>query len=107
MATFYVLPPRECLEQAAADFLARVVPGLPAPATLWDDFLALAVTRPDVFVVHREELSADGDVHADLAACFGAEPGDVVVEVGLATVATGPRVRRSVVPPIPERVGAE
>ena len=104
MATFYVLSPRECLEHALTDFLARILPGRPAPP--WDDFLALVATRPDVFILHREDLPGDGDIHTDLASCFGAEPGDVVLEIGLATATTEPRVRRSVVPPIPERVCA-
>lgn len=103
MATFYVLPPRECLEHALADFLARVLPGLPSPQ--WDDFLALIV-RPDVYFVHREDLPSHGNLHADLALCFGAEPGDVVLEIGHATPTTKPQVRRSVLPPIPERLGA-
>lgn len=104
MATFYVLPPRECLEQAMADFLAGVLPGLYPPTTLWDDVLALVAKTPQVFVVHREDLSGDEDLHNDLVTCFGAEPGDTVLEIGLATKSTDARVRRSLVPPIPETV---
>jgi len=103
MATFYVLPPRECLEHAMSNCLARILPGIPAPP--WDDLLALVACR-NVYFIHREELPGDGDLHADLTTCFGAEPGDVVLEIGLATATTEPRVRRTVVPPIPERVGA-
>lgn len=103
MATFYVLPPRECLEHALTDFLARIIPGLPAPQ--WDDFLAL-IARSNVFFLHREDLPNDGDLHTDLASCFGAEPGDVVLEIGLATATSEPRVRRSILPAIPEQVGA-
>lgn len=95
MSTFYVLPPRECLEQATAEFAARVLPGVPAPATLWEDLLGQIVAgSPDTFFIHREDLSGEGNVADDLAAGFGAEPGDAVVEVGLATGSAPPRVRR-------------
>ncbi len=105
MATFYVLPPRECLEQAAADFLARVLPGVPAPPTAWEDLLALLTqTLRGTFFVHREDLPAGGELADDLVAGFGAEPGDEVVEVGLATAAAPARVRRWAVPAaVPER----
>src|SRR5204862_216109 len=32
MATFYLLPPRACLEQSLGELLVRLLPGLPAPA---------------------------------------------------------------------------
>jgi hypothetical protein len=98
MATFYLLPPREYLEQATTDFVARVLPGVPAPATLWEDLLGiLAAGRPGTFFVHREDLPG-GEPAADLAAGFGAEPGDTVVEVGLASGSAPARVRRWAVP---------
>lgn len=94
MATFYVLPPRECLEQATTEFVNRMLPGLAVPPTVWDSLLAAVVaTRPGVFPVHREDLPG-GDVAADLCDGFGAEPGDDVVEVGLAVGLAGPRVQR-------------
>jgi hypothetical protein len=99
MSTFYVLPPRECQEQATAEFVARVLPGVRAPATLWEDLLGLLVAgSPETFFVHREDLLGEGDVADDLAAGFGAEPGDTVVEVGLASGSAAARVRRWVVP---------
>ncbi|HET6573956.1 MAG TPA: hypothetical protein VFG68_10170 [Fimbriiglobus sp.] len=99
MSTFYVLPPRECMEQAAAAFVARVLPGVPAPATLWEDLLGLLVAGcPETFFVHREDLPGDGELAEDLAIGFGAEPGDVVAEVGLAAGPAPARVRRWSVP---------
>jgi hypothetical protein len=99
MATFYVLPPRECLEQAAADFLARVLPGVAAPPTLWESILDTAlVPARDLYVVHREDLPGEGDLADDLTSGFGAEPGDAVIEVGLAVGAAPARVRRWTVP---------
>lgn len=87
MATFYLLPPRACLERAVADLFGKLLPGLPLPADLWDDSaraLATAGAWPaDVFLVPKDELP-EGDVTAALAEWFGAEPGDRVVEVGLA-----------------------
>lgn len=99
MATFYVLPPRECLEQAVADFSRRILPGVPLPETLWEQFLAaVAAVQPNAFFVHREDLSGSGDTLADLADGFGAEPGDQVVEIALAVGTAPARVRRSAVP---------
>ncbi len=98
MATFYVLPPRECLEQAVAAFLDRLAPGLPAPATACDDLLAgLAAAHPGTYLLHREDLPG-GDPAADLIDGFGAEPGDEVVEVGLSVGGRVPPVRRWAVP---------
>jgi hypothetical protein len=94
MATFYVLPPRECLERLAAEFVARVLPGLSAPPSLWEAILAEVTAGRPVYAVHREDLPGGPDLAGELADGFGAEPGDVVVEVGL-----GPgRVRRWEVP---------
>lgn len=94
MATFYVLPPRECLEQSAADFVARLVPGLAPPAELLDGLLDLLVfANPDTYFVHREDLPAD-DHAGGLRDGFGAEPTDTVYDVSLAPAGGLPRVRR-------------
>lgn len=105
MATFYVLPPRECLEQAAAEFAGRVFPGLIIPPAAWDAVRdAVLAANPETYPVHREDLPG-GDVEADLCDGFGAEPGDDVVEVGLAVGQVGPRVRRwAVAAAVPEPV---
>lgn len=84
MATFYLLPPRECLEQAVAEFIRRIVPGVPVPESLCEKILESLVGQAgDAYFVHREDL-AGGPVASDLANGFGAEPGDAVVEVGMA-----------------------
>ena len=82
MSTFYVLPPRECLEHAAAEFLARLIPGLPAEDGLCERLLGTLTADRDLYIVHREELSGHADPADELADVFGAEPGDRVVEVG-------------------------
>ncbi|QDU20388.1 hypothetical protein [Urbifossiella limnaea] len=80
MATFYILPPRACLDDAVAAFLGKLLPGLPAPS--WDR-LADGLGRPGVYFVPRDELP-DGESLAEaLAGGFGAEFGDRVVEVAL------------------------
>lgn len=88
MATFYLLPPRSCLEQALGEVLARLLPGLPLPADSWDavtDRVGSAANWPaDVFLVPRDDLPEGETVASALAAAFGAEPGDRVVEVSLA-----------------------
>ena len=94
MAAFYVLPPRECLEQSAADFLARTVPGLAPPADLLDGLLdVLANAHPDTYFVHREDLPAD-DHGGGLRHGFGADPGDAVFDVSLAPAGRTARVRQ-------------
>jgi len=87
MATFYLLPPRACLEQAVGELFGKLLPGLPLPADAWDA-LAQALTAAagwgdDVFLVPRDEVP-EGDVGDGLAAAYGAGPGDRVVEVSLA-----------------------
>ena len=87
MATFYVLPPRECLEKAVADVCAKLLPGLPLPLDVWglvaEPLGAAAGWGADVFLVPRDEL-LDGPLAHALAEGYGAEPGDRVVEVSLA-----------------------
>lgn len=88
MATFYLLPPRACLEQALGEVFARLLPGLPLPADTWEavtDRLGSAAGWPaEVFLVPRDDLPEGEPVGAALTSAFGAEPGDRVVEVGLA-----------------------
>jgi hypothetical protein len=87
MATFYLLPPRACLEQAVGELFGKLLPGLPLPADAWDalaSHLASVAGWPgDVFLVPRDELP-EGEAGAALAEACGAEPGDRVVDVGLA-----------------------
>jgi hypothetical protein len=87
MATFYLLPPRSCLEQAVGELFGKLLPGLPLPADAWDllaNELAAAGCWPaDSFLVPRDELP-EGDPTEALSECYGAEPGDRVVEVSLA-----------------------
>lgn len=86
MATFYLLPPRACLDQSLGELLGRLLPGLPLPADAWDvlaERLAHSAGWPaDVYLVPRDDLPDGEPVGDALAAAFGAEPGDRVVEVG-------------------------
>jgi hypothetical protein len=85
MATFYLLPPRACLEQAVGELFGKLLPGLPLPADAWDTLahhLAVAAGWSDVFLVPRDELP-EGDPGAALADACGAEGGDRVVDVSL------------------------
>jgi hypothetical protein len=87
MATFYLLPPRACLEQSVSDLFGKLLPGLPLPTDAWDMLtheLASAACWPtDAYFVPRDELP-EGEPGAALVECYGAEPGDRVVEVSLA-----------------------
>jgi hypothetical protein len=87
MATFYILPPRSCLEQALGELFGKLLPGLPLPADSWEivtDRLGSAAEWPaDVFLVPRDDLPDDEPLGCSLTAAFGAEAGDRVVEVNL------------------------
>ncbi|HEY1190613.1 MAG TPA: hypothetical protein VGE74_23475 [Gemmata sp.] len=87
MTTFYLLPPRECLERAVAELLTKLLPGLPLPADTWglvaDELGAAGGWSGEVFLVPRDELPEGAPARA-LAEGYGAEPGDRVVEVSLA-----------------------
>lgn len=87
MATFYLLPPRTCLEQAVSELFGKLLPGLPLPVDAWEtltrEFASTASWPTDVFFVPRDELP-DGEVGGALVEGYGAEEGDRVVEVSLA-----------------------
>lgn len=89
MATFYLLPPRACLEVALSTVLSRLLPGLPIPADTWQaviEILASEAEWPeDLFLVPRDDLPEREAVADALADGFGAAPGDRVVEVSLGT----------------------
>ena len=86
MATFYLLPPRACLEQAVGELFGKLLPGLPLPADAWDvlaqQLAACANWPADVFLVPRDELP-EGNPGEALAEGYGAEAGDRVVDVPL------------------------
>ncbi len=86
MATFYLLPPRACLERAVSDLFGKLLPGLPLPSDAWDiltqQLIPTSAWPADAFLVPRDELP-DGDPTETLVECYGAEPGDRVVEVSL------------------------
>jgi hypothetical protein len=101
MATFYLIPPRECVEQAFAEFLARILPGVPVEHTVTETLLAAiefdANRTGDVYLIHREDLPGNADPVRDLIAAFGAEAGDAVVEIGTPAAGRTAPVRRCVV----------
>ena len=86
MATFYVLPPRDCLDRAVTDLFTKLLPGLPLPADTWAAVTEhLSASWPaDVFLVPRDDLPEGESLVDGLATGFGAEAGDRVVEVRLA-----------------------
>jgi len=101
MATFYLIPPRECLEQAFSEFLARMLPGVPVEHTVTETLLAAiefeANRAGDVYLIHREDLPGGTDPVRDLIAAFGAEPGDSVVEIGTPAAGRNAPVRRCII----------
>jgi hypothetical protein len=89
MATFFILPPRACLEAALVAVFSRFLPGLPVPTDTWQaviDILASEGDWPeDLFLIPRDDLPECEAVADALAVGFGAEPGDRVVEVNPGT----------------------
>jgi hypothetical protein len=88
MATFYILPPRECLDRAVSELFGKLLPGLPVPADGWavlsEHIAEIASWPADLFLIPRDDLPDGERLHDALASGFGAEEGDRVVEVRLA-----------------------
>ena len=101
MATFFVIPPRECLEQALVEFVGRILPSLPTSPAVAEAFLGaleLEANRAgDAFFVHREDLGGSDDPARELIDAFGAEPGDGIVEIGPTAASRTATVRRRTV----------
>ena len=101
MATFFVIPPREYLEQALVEFLHRVLPTVPTSPAVVEAFLGAleleANRAEDVFFVHREDLGGFDDPVRELIEAFGAEPGDKVVEIGATVSSRAATLRRCTV----------
>lgn len=102
MATFYILPPRERLEQAVVEFVMRALPGLEVTPAVCDALLAglelEANRKEDAYFVHREDLIGHSHLLNDLVIGFGAEPGDTVLEVGCTAQGRPAAIRRMSVP---------
>jgi len=85
VSTFYLLPPRPLLGERFATYLSGLFPGLSWDASRWlelaDALTAAAAERPDVYVIHREELPEGEDAERALRTDFGAEDGDEIIEV--------------------------
>lgn len=85
MSTFYLLPARPFLGRCFAGYLQSVFPGLD-----WEDedlselaetLTAAAGMQADIYIVHQEEIPEGEGLLESLKNGFGAETGDVVVEV--------------------------
>ncbi len=85
MSTFYLLPPRPVLGERFARYLTTLFPGLDWTAPAWHDLAdtlgALASRQPDVYVVYGEELPRGDNPAEALVEGFGAETGDLVIEI--------------------------
>ena len=101
MATFFVIPPRECLEQSLVGFLGRVLPGVPSSPAVVEALLGAleleANRADDTYFIHREDLAGFDDPVRELIESFGAESGDRIVEIGAAPASRAATVRRCTV----------
>lgn len=106
MANFYLLPPRAEVARRFADFLQTWFPGMPEPGDeAADDLAAVAMRYDAAYVVYADELAGAADLPRTLAADFGAEEGDRVVDLR-AGPALGTRARVRVLTPSPLRRSA-
>ena len=85
MSTFYVLPARPVLGQRFAELLTALFPGTVWPREDWHDLAealgAAALSQADAYIVYAEDLPVGPSLECGLIECFGAEPGDEVIEV--------------------------
>lgn len=85
MSTFYLLPARPFLGRCFAGYLQSVFPGLRWEeedlSELAETLTAVAGMQADIYVVHQEEIPEGEGLIESLRHGFGAETGDVVVEV--------------------------
>ena len=84
MSIFYLMPPRPFLGDRFASFLQTYFPGLDwdsGERRLLADVLGDTAGRDGVYVVYRDDLSAEESTSQALVNGFGAEAGDEVVEV--------------------------
>ena len=85
MSLYYLLPPRGVLADRLADSLQALLPGVDWPVEarrrLSEVVESAMAGRPDVYVVHRDELPHGAPPELALVDGFGAASGDEVVEV--------------------------
>jgi len=83
MATFYVLPPRSLVESVLAEQFQKALPGLPITTADADQLLELLAATldgsSDTYLVFREDF--DEPAAQALTNEFGAEPGDLIIEM--------------------------
>ena len=85
MSTFYILPPSVLLGERLAERLRPIFPGLEwdrgGHVALAEALLGAVTSRPEVYVVYREEIPEDEEPSKVLAEVFGAEAGDRIIDV--------------------------
>jgi hypothetical protein len=80
MATFYLLPSRQQLGRAFADFLHSWFPQLPLKADDLADQLETLLAAAEAYLVFREEIPEGEDIRTLLFELFGAETWDQIYE---------------------------
>jgi hypothetical protein len=100
MATFYVLPAPEFLEQVYERHLRVLFPGLRWSANVLGQVVAqvsrAAASHAGVYLIQQNELPEDADLERTLIDGFGAEPGDEIIEMHAGPRLGEWRVRRNV-----------
>ena len=101
MATYFLLPPRPSIGEHFATYLEKLFPGQKWNGEEWGDLAemlgSLLARRRDVFVIFGEELPYGADPMEVLAAAYGAEDGDEIMEIKLADSSRRPTVSRRLV----------
>jgi hypothetical protein len=101
MATFYLLPSPRFLGQAFERYLRLLFPGLhweeSTLAQVVDQVSAAAALHPNVYLIQRHELPENEDAIQAVIDAFGAEPGDVIIELHAGARLGEWRIRRRLV----------
>jgi hypothetical protein len=92
MSVFYVLPPRAALGEALARYLRPYFPGMKIAADTCAGLIDGLTETQSAHVLHREDVPGS-DVLAALQDGFGAERGDLVIQVSLGPRTGAPDVR--------------
>jgi hypothetical protein len=101
MATYYLLPAPEFLEQIYERHLRVLFPGLRWSADVLGQVVAqvskAAASHSDVYLIQQNELPEGADLVRSLVDGFGAEHGDEIIEMHAGPTLGEWRVRRRVV----------
>ena len=93
MANFYVLPPRAILQRQLRKIVEAHLPGLPVDEERMLD-LFHSQAGEGHFNLHREDLPEGVETASALCDYYGAEEGDLLIQISSGASVAEPRVTR-------------